>query len=94
MIPIVCQEFGDDIKISDKTAMIFMTKHNLDGLEKETFYSASSLLEALKVSRSTMLNYLPDLLEMKNFHLRRIPDKRTGSLPESTLENCFELLPM
>jgi hypothetical protein len=49
-------------------------------LERELFFSAHSLAEALDVSPATVLSRLHDSLEMRNCQLGRVPDQLTEDL--------------
>jgi hypothetical protein len=47
--------------------------------DKKLFHSVYPIVDALGVSRSTILNYLQESLGMKIFHLSWIPNELTDS---------------
>jgi hypothetical protein len=60
-------------------------------LEKQPFHSARSLAEILDASHTTILNHLGDLLGMKVFHLRWIPNQLTEQLGASRIQKYQKL---
>jgi hypothetical protein len=61
-------------------------------LEREPFFAAYSLAEALDVSPATVLSRLHYSLDMKTFHLRRVPHQLTDDLRQVSVAKGGELL--